>query len=207
MDGTNASAVRKKAGLWYQERIRIGGRFARYTVTRPGGISMRRIALLATVLMLLAVAYSRAAEATSDTTWAASFDSPGRFWALRLRPGQDLRVELGRFARAKKLRAAFIASCAGSCTRTSIRYANQPGASAREGHFEIVSLTGTLAADGMHVHASFADSAGATFGGHLMDGSIVYTTAEIVIGELTNAAFARETDPTFGWRELEVRRR
>lgn len=168
---------------------------------------MRLIVLLAVLLVFPAVAPAPAAEAPSDTMWAASFNSPGRFWALRLRPGQNLRVELGRFARAKKLRAAFIASCAGSCTRTSIRYANQPGASVREGHFEIVSLTGTLAAAGMHVHASFADSTGGTFGGHLMDGSIVYTTAEIVIGELTNAEFARETDPTFGWKELAVRRR
>ena len=150
---------------------------------------------------------ARAAEARADTNWTASFDSPARFWALRLRPGQDLRVELGRFARAKKLRAAFVASCAGSCTRTAIRYANQPDASVREGHFEIVSLTGTLAADGMHVHASFADSTGATFGGHLMDGSIVYTTAEIVIGEITGVAFAREPDATYGWKELAVHRR
>ena len=169
---------------------------------------MRLIAAVAAFLLLaLHAPLARAADAPSDTTWSASFDSPARFWALRLKPGQDLRVELGRFARAKKLRAAFVASCAGSCTRTAIRYANQPGASVREGHFEIVSLTGTLAADGMHVHASFADSTGATFGGHLMDGSIVYTTAEIVIGEITRAAFARETDPTYGWKELAVRRR
>jgi uncharacterized protein len=168
---------------------------------------MRLAAMLAASLLLLSAPLAHAAVAPADTTWAASFDSPARFWALRLQPGQDLRVELGRFARAKQLRAAFIASCAGSCTRTSIRYANQPGASVREGHFEIVSLTGTLAANGMHVHASFADSTGATFGGHLMDGSLVYTTAEIVIGEISRAAFARETDPTFGWKELAVRRR
>ena len=164
------------------------------------------IALAATASALASPPPVYAADAP-DTTYAAAFPSPASFWTLRLRPGQDLRIELGRFARAKRLRAAFVASCAGSCTRTAIRYANQPGASVREGHFEIVSLTGTLAADGMHVHASFADSTGATFGGHLMDGSIVYTTAEIVIGEISRAAFARETDPTYGWKELAVRRR
>ena len=158
--------------------------------------------------LLLAVAACVPAHAApADTTYAAAFPSGATFWALRLKPGQDLRVELARFAKAKRLRAAFVASCAGSCTRTSVRYANQPGASVREGHFEIVSLTGTLAADGMHVHASFADSTGATFGGHLMDGSLVYTTAEIVIGELERAAFAREVDSTYGYRELVVRKR
>lgn len=168
---------------------------------------MRLVPMLAASLALLAMLPAHAAEVPSDTTFASSFDSPARYWALRLRPGQDLRAELGRFARAKRLRAAFIASCAGSCTRTSIRYANQQAAAVREGHFEIVSLTGTLAAGGMHVHASFADSAGAAFGGHLMDGSIVYTTAEIVIGEMSAAAFAREPDSTYGWNELVVRRR
>ncbi len=164
------------------------------------------LALAAASAALASPAPARAAAAP-DTTYAGSFASPAQFWTLRLRPGQDLRVELGRFARAHKLRAAFVASCAGSCTRTAIRYANQPGASVREGHFEIVSLTGTLAADGMHVHASFADSTGATFGGHLMDGSIVYSTAEIVIGEQERAVFTREVDPTYGWHELAVKRR
>lgn len=150
---------------------------------------------------------AHAAPTAPDTTYAGAFPSGAHFYALRLHPGQDLRAELVRFARRRKLRAAFVASCAGSCTRTSLRYANQPAASAREGHFEIVSLTGTLADNGSHLHASFADSTGATFGGHLMDGSTVYTTAEIVIGDLDRAAFAREMDPTYGWRELAVKRR
>jgi len=164
-------------------------------------------ACLAAVTVLALAGPPARAATNADTSYAAAFASPARFWTLRLRPGQDLRVELGRFARAKRLRAAFVASCAGSCTRTTIRYANQPGASVREGHFEIVSLTGTLAADGMHVHAAFADSTGATFGGHLVDGCVVYTTAEIVIGEQDRAAFAREVDPTYGWYELVVKRR
>lgn len=168
-----------------------------------------RLALVTTLLLVAAATFAtRAAAAPSaDSAYAGAFASNASFWALRLTPGQDLRVELARFAKAKKLRAAFVASCAGSCTRTSVRYANQPSASVREGHFEIVSLTGTLAADGMHVHASFADSTGATFGGHLMDGSLVYTTAEIVIGELSRAAYAREVDSTYGYRELVVKRR
>jgi hypothetical protein len=168
---------------------------------------MRLVPLIAATLLLAIAPLARAADSPADTTYAASFDSPARFWALRLRPGQDLRGELLRFAKAKGLRAAFITSCAGSCTRTSIRYANQEGAGVREGHFEIVSLTGTLTSAGMHVHASFSDSTGATFGGHLMDGCVVYTTAEIVVGEMPHAVFGREPDPTYGWKELAVKRR
>ena len=168
----------------------------------------RPLLTLLLIALLPAAASAATGRAATDTlAYAATFPSPARFYALRLRPGQDLRLELQKLAREKRLRAAFVASCAGSCTRTSVRYANQPSATVREGHFEIVSLTGTLAADGMHLHASFADSTGATFGGHLMDGSLVYTTAEIVVGELERATYTREPDSTYGYRELVVRKR
>jgi uncharacterized protein len=174
---------------------------------------MKRLALA--VLVLLApcptLAAPPAASGAAPDSLALAFPSAGpsgaRFWTLRLRPGQDPRAELQRFARARGLRAGFVASCAGSLTRAAIRYANQPAASVREGHFEIVSLTGTLARDGMHLHVACSDSTGATFGGHLMDGSRVYTTAEIVVGEQDRMVFAREPDSTYGYRELVPRRR
>ncbi len=163
------------------------------------------LAALLAASLATAAAPARPVAPAADVPWAGS--THARWFALRLRPGQDLRQELQRFAKARRLRAAFVASCAGSLTRASIRYANQPQASVREGHFEIVSLTGTLAAESMHLHASLSDSTGATFGGHLMDGSLVYTTAEIVVGELGGVEFAREPDSTFGYRELAPRRR
>ena len=50
------------------------------------------------------------------------------------------------------------------------------------GKFEIVSLTGTLSAGGSHhLHVAIADSTGAVFGGHLLAGCVVRTTAEIVL--------------------------
>ena len=125
-----------------------------------------------------------------------------RSYVLRLRPGDDLLAGLRTFAREQRLQAAYVASCAGSATRTSVRFANQPAASVREGHFEVVSLSGTLSADGAHVHVAFADSTGATFGGHLMDGTRIYTTAEIVLVELSDLRFAREVDSTYGYHEL-----
>jgi uncharacterized protein len=124
------------------------------------------------------------------------------YFAVRLRPGEDLLASLRGFAKDHGLRAAFVVSCAGSATHTSVRYANQPSASAREGHFEIVSLSGTLTQEGAHLHVAFADSTGATFGGHLLEGTTVYTTAEIVLGELADVMFAREPDSTYGYREL-----
>lgn len=169
----------------------------------------RALALAWALVLSLIAPVAQAAEASvADTAWSVrTFASPMRGYALRLRPGQDLRLELLRFARQHRLQAGFIVSCAGSLTRSALRFANQSATSVREGHFEIVSLSGTLSATGAHLHASLADSTDATFGGHLMDGSRVYTTAEIVVGELERARFDRSVDSTYGYRELDVKRR
>ena len=141
------------------------------------------------------------------TPTVMSVASPAEYYVLRLRPGQDLSAELQAFAKTHGLRAAFVASAVGSLTDVHLRYANREAGTRLTGHFEIVSLSGTLAADGMHVHLSVADGTGAVVGGHLLDGNRVYTTAELVVGAATGLRFGREVDSTYGYRELTVRRR
>jgi predicted DNA-binding protein with PD1-like motif len=132
--------------------------------------------------------------------------SPVRAYALRLRPGDDLRQQLIAFSQAHGIEAGAMMTCVGSLTDVTLRLANQEGPTHYHGHFEIVSLVGTLSATGgSHLHLSVSDSTGRTIGGHLLDGCRVYTTAEIVLGELPALAFTREIDPTFGYKELAVR--
>lgn len=69
---------------------------------------------------------------------------------------------------------------------------------------EIVSLTGTLGPEGMHVHISLSRRDGACVGGHLVSGCIVHTTAELVIGELPGVEFRRQPDAATGYNELTV---
>jgi len=126
---------------------------------------------------------------------------------LRLTPGQDLRVSLNNFVKQHDIRAGWIVTCAGSLTDYSLRYANQQQAATGKGHFEIVSLTGTLSVNGSHLHMSIADSTGTTIGGHLLDGNTIYTTAEIVIGTSNVLEFTREKDGTTPWEELQVKPR
>lgn len=126
-------------------------------------------------------------------------------YALRLRPGQDLRVELEKFTRRMNLRAGFILTAVGSLRKASLRLANQKDAAAYDDKFEIVSLVGTLSPDGPHLHLSLSDSSGKTIGGHLVEGSIIYTTAEIIIGELKGLRFTREQDEQTGYQELRIR--
>jgi predicted DNA-binding protein with PD1-like motif len=61
-----------------------------------------------------------------------------------------------------------------------------------------VALSGTLSPDGPHLHIAVADAAGRTLGGHLGVGSIVHTTAEIVVVELRGVDFSRQPDRETG---------
>ena len=134
----------------------------------------------------------------------AAVSSSLRTYALRLRPGQDVRQELLAFVTRHQLRAACVLTGVGSLTTAMLRLANQEGPTVYHGHFEIVSLVGTLSVNGSHLHLSVADSTGRTLGGHLLDGNLVYTTVELVIGELPELDFRREPDATFGYKELTV---
>lgn len=126
---------------------------------------------------------------------------------LRLLPGHDLRQQLQAYVRQHQLQAGFVVTCCGSLTRYHLRFADQAAGQAAEGHFEIVSLTGTLSIHGMHLHMSVADEQGRTIGGHVLEGNIVYTTAEIVLGESEAHVFTREKDGSTAWEELQIRPR
>jgi uncharacterized protein len=124
--------------------------------------------------------------------------------AFRLKPGQDLKKSITDFVTSQNIQAGWVSTCVGSLTDYQIRFANQPGGSKGNGHFEIVSLVGTVSVNGTHLHISISDSTGKTIGGHLMDSCIIYTTAEIVIEESKNHVFKREKDGTTPWEELQV---
>ena len=125
-------------------------------------------------------------------------------YALRLMPGKDLKRELMAFAAAQGLQAGFILTCVGSLRRAALRLANQPHTNFYDDKFEIVALVGTLSVDGPHLHIALSDGRGVTIGGHLQDGSHIYTTAEIVIGELTDLRCTRPLDPETGYDELTI---
>ena len=123
---------------------------------------------------------------------------------LRLHPGDDLKASLLAWRETHDIGAAAVVSCAGSLTTASLRFADQPEAVALPGPWEIVGLSGTLSPDGAHLHLAVSDATGRTVGGHLGAGSLVYTTAEIVVAELPDLAFRRVTDPETTWPELQV---
>jgi len=130
-----------------------------------------------------------------------------RTHALCLAPGDDLRASLERAAREHDLAAACILTCVGSLARARLRLAGAQQEREWSGPLEIVSLVGTLSPDGPHLHIALADGEGRVLGGHLLAGSIVHTTAEILLGEPERLRFERREDPATGWRELVIRAR
>jgi len=85
-----------------------------------------------------------------------------------------------------------------------LRLAGATKATAIHGELEILSLSGTLSPDGAHLHIAIAGSSGAVIGGHLCAGSLVRTTAELVIGLLPQWQFRRVLDPATGYAELRI---
>jgi predicted DNA-binding protein with PD1-like motif len=124
--------------------------------------------------------------------------------ALRLKPGEDPKLALDAFAQSQQLEAACILTCVGSLRKAVLRYANQSSSVTLEGHFEIVSLTGVFSRHGSHYHIAISDGQGRTYGAHLMDGSEVYTTAEVVLASFADLRFLRSFDPQTGYPELDI---
>ena len=125
---------------------------------------------------------------------------------LRLTPGQDLYAELARYA--KETNASYsIGTCVGSLSEAFMRMPGENVATHFAGPFEIVSLVGTLTADGVHLHIAVSDRVGQVRGGHLKEKSLIHTTAEIVLFELLNLHLQRKHDDKTGYPELVIQRR
>jgi uncharacterized protein len=98
-----------------------------------------------------------------------------------------------------------IVTCVGSLSQAGLRLANQSDLRVWKKGFEITSLVGTVGDGGVHLHIGLADETGSAFGGHVVDGCIIRTTAEIVIAQFDDLSFERKEDPATGYRELTIR--
>jgi hypothetical protein len=127
-----------------------------------------------------------------------------KIFPIRLKLGQDLKETLAIFVKENNIQAGFILTAVGSLKQATLRFANQNTPQVFKENFEIVSLVGTLSTHGLHLHISLSDKNGKTIGGHLADGCIIYTTAEIVIGTSEDFIFLRTGDETTGYKELEI---
>ena len=57
---------------------------------------------------------------------------------------------------------------------------------------------------GHHLHMSLSDKECRTYGGHVLEGCMIRTTAEIALGVVEGVAFNRPVDSRTGFKELSV---
>ena len=126
-------------------------------------------------------------------------------FALRLKPHADLKQSLQEWVAYQDIQAGCMVSAVGSLEQATLRFAGRSVSRLLKRKFEIVSLVGTLSRQGLHLHISLADAWGRVIGGHLMEGCLVYTTAELVLAELPEYVFNREIDRHTGYLELIIR--
>ena len=126
-------------------------------------------------------------------------------YTFRLKPNQDLFDSIETFVAEKRIEAGCVLSSVGSLTHATLRLANRSYYNEYEGHFEIVSMTGTVSTNGSHIHVAISDGDGLTIGGHLVSGCKIYTTAEIVLAVFEDLVYKRELlENDSGYEELVV---
>ncbi|OED85913.1 PPC domain-containing DNA-binding protein [Vibrio crassostreae] len=124
--------------------------------------------------------------------------------ATRLTRGQDLKLEIQRLVTTHNISAGSIASCVGCVSQLNIRLANANTTKLVQAPFEIVSVMATLTPNHQHIHISVADENGNVIGGHLLEGTIIATTAELIVHRYDTLTFNREHDDSTGYTELTI---
>ena len=124
--------------------------------------------------------------------------------ALRLLPGSDVRRELESVANKEKISAGVIIGAVGSLSKVCLRLANDNTHTELEGKHEILTLSGTIGEDGVHLHITVANSQGECKGGHVVYGCQVYTTLELVMALIPEVRFKRVFDEATGYKELHI---
>ena len=76
---------------------------------------------------------------------------------FRLTNGMDLKEELEKYAVVNNISGVVISSV-GCLKKLTIRLADGKSILEKEENYEIVSITGTLSHDGVHIHISVSDN-------------------------------------------------
>jgi uncharacterized protein len=130
--------------------------------------------------------------------------SAARGFVGRLETGSDLVAEIERYCLEQGVVAAQV-TVIGAVRRAHFAYYDQNDRRYRElesaTHHEVVGFTGNVSLKDdkpfLHAHATFADGAGATVGGHLLRGCEVFA-AEVMIREIAGVSLVRIFDDETG---------
>jgi len=105
---------------------------------------------------------------------------------IHLDAGSDLRVSLEWLAATEEA-SGFVLGVVGNLSRAAFQCPGQSGPSVLEGDLEIITLQGTVAPGGVHLHLSLSDGDCQVWGGHLEPGTLVKSGADLLVGLLEGA--------------------
>ena len=114
---------------------------------------------------------------------------------LKLGPGSDLRRSLEQLA-IEQGAAGFVLGVVGNLSRAAFQCAGRSGPTILEGDLEIITLQGTVAPNGVHLHLSLSDSDCQVWGGHLEPGTLVLKGADLLVGFLPDSQQVPPAPPT-----------
>lgn len=137
-----------------------------------------------------------------------------RILAIRLRPGTDVLLGLEEACKRSGINNGVILSAIGSLSE--VRFCDPIEIAGRrakygygpplqmDGPIELTNASGIICHDdenvtNLHVHVTLSDRDGHAYGGHLVEGTKVLLTVDVVIGEIEGMVMGRKFD-----EELEV---
>lgn len=135
----------------------------------------------------------------------------GRVIAVRLRPGTDVLLGLEEACKKHGINNGVILSAIGSLQTPHfcdvVELPTKAGYGYGEtlhltGPIELVSATGIICHDddnntNLHVHMTATDRHGNAHGGHLVEGTKVLLTTDVVIAEIDGLVMGRKFDPEY----------
>ena len=128
-------------------------------------------------------------------------------YAIRLRRGTDLLNSIREFCINNQIKAGVVLGGVGCVLKARVRDAGGVSIVEIDEHMEIVSLMGTVSEKRCHLHISFSKKDLSVVGGHLVEGCLINTTCELVIGEMEDYIYEVEFDEETGYYELIVEKR
>lgn len=128
-------------------------------------------------------------------------------FAIRLERGADLKASIEEICKKNAINTAIVLSGVGCLSRAKFRLAKAINSLEVEEDFEIVSLNGTVSNGDAHIHIALSDEIGNCIGGHLLEGCVINTTCELVLGILEEYESNREFDENTGYDEIVFRKK
>ncbi len=123
----------------------------------------------------------------------------------RLVKGQDLLLSIAKIAKEYDIKAGVLLSAVGCLDKARLRDADGVSIKCVNEQCEILSLMGTVSKVRTHLHLALSKQGLSAIGGHLVEGCIINTTCELIIGVIEKVEYGLIQDESTGYDEIEFK--